>query len=45
MDIRNEVYNALADIMFKYLDNVSRDDMEQAIDWFQKHFWEQDEEN
>lgn len=42
MDIRSEVYNALAEIMFKT--GANQKDMDEAIEWFQTHFYE-DEEN
>lgn len=37
-DIRSEVYNALADIMFET--GASKEDMAQALEWFQIHFYE-----
>ena len=40
MDIRSEVYNALADIMFRRAGEVTKEDMEQAMEWFQTHFWD-----
>lgn len=42
-DIRSEVYNALADIMFKT--GAIQDDMEQAIEWFEIHFFEDEYED
>lgn len=41
MDIRNEVYNALADIMFKT--KATEKDMQEAIEWFEVHFFECEE--
>lgn len=41
-DIRSEVYNALAEIVFK--SGASKEDMEQAIEWFQIRFWEEEEQ-
>lgn len=41
-DIRSEVYNALADIMFKTGSN--KEEMDAAIEWFQVHFYEEEEE-
>lgn len=40
MDIRSEVYNALADIMFRQACKATKADMEQAIEWFEIHFWD-----
>lgn len=37
-DIRSEVYNALSEIMFKT--GASKEDMNQAIEWFQIKFYE-----
>lgn len=37
-DIRSEVYNALAEIMFKT--GASKEDMDKAIEWFQIKFYE-----
>lgn len=44
-DIRSEVYNALADIMFKT--GASKEDMDKALEWFTLRFYviyEMDEE-
>lgn len=41
-DITSEVYNALADIMFK--SGANQDDMEKAIEFFQIHFFEDEYE-
>ena len=38
MDIRSEVYNVLAGIMFKTKANPK--DMDEAIEWFQVHFYD-----
>lgn len=40
-DIRSEVYNALADIMFKT--GATKEEMDQAIEWFQIKFYEDEE--
>ena len=40
-DIRTEVYNALADIMFE--SDASKESMDEAIEWFQTHFYESDD--
>lgn len=37
-DIRSEVYNALSDVMFKT--GASKEDMEEAIEWFMIHFYD-----
>lgn len=37
-DIRSEVYNALSEIIFKI--GASKEDMNQAIEWFQIKFYE-----
>lgn len=42
-DIRSEVYNALADIMYKT--GATRPDMEQAIEWFSLRFWDDEWED
>lgn len=47
-DLKSEVYNALADIMFRM--NPSQEDMYDAIDWFNSHFyidepWKEDEDD
>lgn len=36
-DIRCEVYNALADIMFKT--DASKEDMDRALEWFNVRFY------
>lgn len=41
-DIRSEVYNALADIMFET--GASKEDMDKAIEWFQFKFYEDEYE-
>ena len=45
-DIKNEVYNALANIMFET--GASKEDMDKAINWFNEKFYvdatEEDEE-
>lgn len=41
-DIRSEVYNALADIMFKT--GASKEDMDVALEWFDMRFYEVDYE-
>lgn len=41
-DIRSEVYNALAEIMFKT--GATKDDMDEALEWFQIKFYECEEE-
>lgn len=44
-DFRSKVYNALADVMFDFQnDNVSREDMDQALEWFDLHFWDSDDD-
>lgn len=42
-DIRSEVYNALADIMFET--GASKEDMDKAIEWFQIKFYEDEYED
>ena len=42
MDIRSEVYNALADIMF--MTDATEKDMDEAIEWFQIHFYDHSED-
>ena len=42
MDIKSEVYNALAEIVFKT--GASKEDMDQAIEWFQIHFYDEEED-
>ena len=42
-DLRSDVYNALSDIAFKYHNkgvDITEDEMDVAIEWFQLHFWE-----
>lgn len=42
-DLRSDVYNALSDIALKYHQkgaNITEDEMDKAIEWFQLHFWE-----
>ena len=41
-DLRSDIYNALADVMFKYRNNknITQTDVEQAIEWFIIHFYE-----
>lgn len=41
-DIRSEVYNALAEIMFKT--GASKEDMDKATEWFQIKFYEDEYE-
>lgn len=36
-DLRSEVYNALSDIMYRF--DASQEDMDDAIDWFNAHFY------
>lgn len=45
VEIRSQVYNALANIMFET--KANKEDMDDAIEWFQMHFWEDayEEEN
>lgn len=38
-DIKSEVYNALAEVMFKT--GASKEDMDKAIEWFQIKFYEE----
>lgn len=41
-DLRSDVYNALADIMFKYHNKgikVTPEQVQQAFEWFDVHFW------
>ena len=38
-DIRSEVYNALATIIFET--EASKEDMEAALEWFELHFYEE----
>lgn len=41
--LTHDVYNALADVMFKYRNKgVSKDTLDEAIEWFQVHFYEGD---
>lgn len=42
MNIKSEVYNALADIIFKT--KATKKDMNNAIEWFEIHFWEDEYE-
>lgn len=45
-DLRSDVYNALSDIALKYHQkgaNITEDEMDRAIEWFQLHFWEGDD--
>lgn len=42
MDIKSEVYNALAEIVFKT--GASKEDMDQALEWFQIHFYDEEED-
>lgn len=42
-DLRSDVYNALSDVVFKYHNkgvNLTEDEMDEAIEWFQLRFWE-----
>ena len=39
MDIRSEVYNALVTIIFET--KASKKDMEEALEWFELHFYEE----
>ena len=41
IDVRIDVYNALADIMFKT--GADKGDMGDALRWFSQKFWEDDE--
>ena len=41
-DIRSEVYNALADIMFET--GATKEEMNAAIEWFQIKFYEDEYE-
>lgn len=44
-DFKSKVYNALSDIMYDYQwDDVSREDMEKALEWFDIHFWGSDDD-
>ena len=42
-NIKNEVYNALANIMFET--GASKEDMNEAIEWFNEKFYDEDEDN
>lgn len=42
-NIKNEVYNALANIMFET--GASKEDMNEAIEWFNEKFYDTDEDN
>lgn len=40
-DFNREIYNALADVIYDYQDkNITSDDINKAIDWFQTHFFD-----
>ena len=41
-DIKSEVYNALVEIMFKT--SATKEEMDEAIEWFQIKFYEETEE-
>ena len=41
-NIKNEVYNALANIMFET--GASKEDMNEAIEWFNEKFYDEDNE-
>ena len=41
-NIKNEVYNALANIMFET--GASKEDMNEAIKWFNEKFYDEDNE-
>lgn len=41
-DIKSEVYNALAEIIFKT--GANKEEMDQAIEWFQIKFYEEEGE-
>lgn len=41
-NIKNEVYNALANIMFET--GASKEDMDEAIKWFNEKFYDEDNE-
>jgi len=43
MDIRFRVYEALADIMFTT--KATEQDMHAAVEWFETHFFEGDDNN
>ena len=45
-DLRSDIYNALADVMFKYRNNknITQTDVEQAIEWFIIHFYDFEDE-
>lgn len=43
MDIRNDVYNALSDIMFKT--GATEEDMDRALEWFKVHFFDENQDN
>ncbi len=42
MDIRHEVYSALADVMFQT--GATKDDLDVALQFFWRKFWEEEEE-
>jgi len=43
MDIRFQVYEALADILFTT--KATEQDMHAAVEWFETHFFESDDNN
>lgn len=41
-DFNSAIYNAITDVMFSFRDsNVSKSDLEKALEWFNIHFWEE----
>lgn len=45
-DLRSAVYNALTDVCYEFMRNgghPTEDDMDEAIEWWQIHFWESDD--
>lgn len=44
-DLKSDIYNALADVVFKYRNNnnITQEDIEQAIEWFEIHFFEDED--
>lgn len=47
-EIKSKVYNALSDVAFDYPDVDSEElkkQMDQAIEWFQIKFWEDEKES
>lgn len=45
-DLKSDVYNALSDVAFKYHQkgaDITEDEMDKAIEWFQLTFWEGDD--